>query len=179
MVDQTPLQNAIQIAVFLAMVSAIFFAQLLPLNPGPGGIVGPDVLLLLTVAWLLRNPAAVPVALIAAVFLIADFLFMRPPGLWALVVVLMSEAIRGRQAGYRDISFAVEWLMISAFITLATFAHLLLQLIFIVDQPGLGQSLIRLLATLLCYPIVVVAGARAFGVRKHISGEFNPLGVKS
>ena len=166
-------------ALFFLLIACIAFAQLLPLDPGPGGLPGPDVMLLLTLAWLLRRPEAVPVTMIALLFLMADFLFMRPPGLWAVIVVIMTEMIRSRASGFRDMSFVVEWLMIAAFITVGTLAHVILQAVFFVDQPALGQTLIRLLATVLCYPLVVAFGARSFGLRKPVSGEFNPLGVRS
>src|SRR6056297_633829 len=82
--------------LFLAIAAVLFFVQLLPLDLQPGRFPGPDVLLLLAIAWVLRRPDFVPVLLVAAVFLLADILFMRPLGLWTALVVLGMEFLRAR-----------------------------------------------------------------------------------
>ena len=61
--------------VFIALAAAIGFAQLLPLHPGPGRIPGPDVLMALAFAWVVMRPDYVPLALLVAVFFLADILF--------------------------------------------------------------------------------------------------------
>ena len=77
MTDLTLFQKLGKLALFTALMAAIAFAHLLPLDPGPGRFPGPDVMLLLTIAWLLRRPEAVPLALVAVLFLLADFLLQR------------------------------------------------------------------------------------------------------
>lgn len=163
-------------AVFLGLVLMIVFFQLLPLNPGPGRIPGPDILVLIAFAWILRRPEYVPVWLIAVIFLVADLLFLRPPGLWAGIVVVASEALRARAPQLRDQSLVVEWLTVAGTITGMFIANALILGIFFVDQPGLGATLIRLFATILVYPVVVALSARAFGVRKMAGGETDQYG---
>jgi rod shape-determining protein MreD len=68
--------------VFLLLCGVIILGRLLPLGLGTSGLPGPDLLLAFTFAWLLRQPAVVPVVSIVIVFLLADFLLQRPPGLW-------------------------------------------------------------------------------------------------
>ena len=41
---------------FVLLVAAVMFAQLLPLRPGPGGIPGPDIILLIALAWIAMRP---------------------------------------------------------------------------------------------------------------------------
>ena len=67
--------------VLIAVVSIAL--RMLPLGNAPGWPM-PDVLLALTLAWVLRRQAHLPAALIALVFLAEDLFLMRPPGLWAL-----------------------------------------------------------------------------------------------
>jgi rod shape-determining protein MreD len=43
-------------------------------------------------------------------------------------------------------------------------------------QVSLGQTLVQALATILCYPVVVVASRAAFGVRKPATGETDAYG---
>lgn len=158
-------------ALFVALAGLVAFVQLLPLNPGPGQIPGPDVLVLLTFAWVLRRPEYLPVWLIAPVFLMADFLFMRPPGLWSGLVVIASEMLRNRVGAVREYPFVGEWLLVAAVILGMTLADRLVLTILAVDQPALGLSLIRLIATALCYPLAVALAARPFGIRRPLLGD--------
>lgn len=162
--------------VFLCLAAFVVFVKLLPLHPGPGRIPGPDILLLMAAAWVVRRPDYLPVFLVAIVFFLTDLLFMRPPGLWAALAVIGMEALRRRSAGLRESGFLTEWFVVSAIITLMFLANSLVLTVFFVDQPGLGLTLIRVIATLLVYPIVVVLAAQAIGLRKMSPGENDRLG---
>ncbi len=176
MADALPVGRWRYRLLFAGIACFLFFVQLLPLNPGPGGFPGPDVLLLLAIAWVLRQPDFVPVILIAAIFLMADILFMRPLGLWTALVVLGLEFLRARSVAMRDWSFIVEWLMVAGTITAIFIANTLILTIFLVDDTSLGLVLIHLIATILAYPLVVILGARAMGLRKIAPGEVDVLG---
>lgn len=162
--------------VFLALVTLVIFAKLLPLNPGPGKFPGPDLLVLMACAWVVRRPDYLPVVLVVLVFLMADFLFMRPLGLWTALAIMGLEALRRRSVVLRDVGFLTEWLTVSVVITGMFLANALVLKVFLVDQPGLGLTLIRLISTLLVYPVVVVLAARAVGLRKIAPGEVDRLG---
>ncbi len=162
--------------VFLALSALVIFAKLLPLHPGPGKFPGPDLLVLMACAWVVRRPDYLPVVLVVFVFLMADLLFMRPPGLWAALTVIGLEALRRRSVVLRDSGFLTEWLTVSVVITSMVLANAMVLTVFVVDQPGLGLTLIRLITTLLVYPIVVVLAARAVGIRKIAPGEVDRLG---
>ena len=153
-------------ATFVFLVAAVTFAQLLPLRPGPGNVPGPDIILLIALAWIVMRPEYVPVLLLAFVFLLTDLLLMRPPGLWTALAVLAGEFLRGRQAQLRAASFAVEWALIAGIILGMTIANALVLAIFGVTQPGFGLTVLRLVFTILCYPLVVILAGRAFGIRK-------------
>jgi len=162
--------------VFIALAALVVFAKLLPLHLGPGRFPGPDILILMACAWVVRRPDYLPVAMVAAVFLMADVLFMRPPGLWTALAVIGLEALRRRSVMLRDSGFLTEWLTVSVVISCMFFVNGLVLAIFLVDQPGLGLTLIRLITTLLVYPMVVVLAARAVGLRKIAPGEVDRLG---
>ena len=163
--------------LFLILGAVLIFWKLLPLNPGPGQIPGPDVLLCLAFAWVVRRPSLVPVLLAGAMFLAADILLMRPLGLWTALSILGLEYLRGRSAGLRDSTFLTEWATVAAVFLVMTVAQALVLLLFLVPQPGLGLTLIRLLATVLCYPLVVVLAARAFAIRKIAPTEADLRGA--
>ncbi|MGI1661050.1 rod shape-determining protein MreD [Palleronia sp. KMU-117] len=163
-------------ALLLGLLAVVMLVGLLPLHPGPGRFPAPDLLLLIVVAWVLRRPDYVPVTLIAAVFLLADFLFLRPPGLWAAIVVLATEFLRAREPGWRDLPFLLEWAIVAGVLGAMTLAYSVALAVFFVDQPGLGRTLLHLAITIAAYPPVVLLTARALGLRKAAPGEVDQLG---
>ena len=152
--------------LFVFLAAAVSFVQLLPLDPGPGVIPGPDVLLLIALSWVVMRPDYLPVWLIAVVFLTADFLHMRAPGLWTALAVAGTEFLRTRSLALRTTSFPVEWLLVSGLIVAMTLLNAVILGLFAVGQPAIGLILMRMIFTVLCYPLIVVLAGRAFGVRK-------------
>ena len=164
--------------LFLLLSFLVIFARLLPLDAGPGRLPGPDLLVCLTFAWVLRRPSYIPVTMIAAVMLMTDILFMRPLGLWAFCVVLASETLRRREPFSRDLPFLFEWLMVGMVIVIMTIGYTLTLAIFGVDQPAIGLILIQMIATILAYPLVVFFSSRILGLRKAAPGAVDNLGRK-
>lgn len=165
-------------ALFAALCFAIIFARLLPLDAGPGRLPGPDLLVCLCFAWVLRRPSYVPVALIAVVILLSDILFMRPLGLWTAAVVLGSEFLRSREPYWRDLPFFLEWPIVCSVIVAMTLGYVVILAIFAVDQPAFGRILIQMIATCLAYPIVVLFSAKLFRLKKMPPGAVDQLGHK-
>lgn len=176
MVDPLTTRRLVHRALFLAIAAVILFLRLLPLSPGTGGLPGPDIFLALTLAWVLRRPDYVPAALIVAVILLEDLMFMRPPGLWPLMVLLGTEFLRRREQALRDLPFMLEWLVIGGVLAAMFLGNRAVLALVMVPQPGLGQDLLRLLATLAAYPVVVAASRLAFGLRRAAPGEVDALG---
>lgn len=157
--------------LFLALSLLVIAYKLLPLEADDYGIPAPDILLALTLAWLLRQPAVVPVLSIVAVFLLADFLFQRPPGLWTLLVLLASESLRRRRAQMTEFPFLVEWGVFAG----AVFGLLILNRIMlwmlVVEQTTLGLTLAHGIVTVAIYPLVVAVSKFALGLRKITPAE--------
>lgn len=164
--------------LFVVLALCIMFLQLLPLDAGPGGLPGPDWLLLFGCAFALRRPDYIPLLLAATIYLLADVLFMRPLGLWAAICVLGLEFLRTREAGTRDLPFPAEWAMVTGLIVVMTLAYAAILAFFGVDQPALGLSLIQMIATVLAYPVVVLFCAKLLGIRKISPGEVDQYGHK-
>ncbi len=162
--------------LYVAFALLIVFGRLLPLDAGPGGWPGPDFILLLAYAWVLRRPEAVPVSLVAAVILLTDILFMRPLGLWTACAILGLEFLRARESLSRDLPFLGEWLMVGATIVAVTVLNALILAVFAVLQPPLGQILIQMILTILAYPLVVVFSSSLLGIRKVTPGAVDQLG---
>jgi rod shape-determining protein MreD len=162
-------------ALFLGLCAGVIAFKLLPLGLHDQGLPGPDLLLALTLAWLLRQPAVVPIGSILIVFLLADFLFQRPPGLWTILVILVSESLRQRRLTMTEFPFLVEW---SAFAG-AIFAMIVMERIILwvlmVDQSPLGLTLAHGIVTAAIYPLVVAISKFLFGLRKIGPAEAEAL----
>lgn len=163
---------------FLALALLIMFFHLLPLNTQPKPWAPPDLLLALAFAWTLRRPDYVPPLSIAAVMLMADLVFQRPPGLMAMLVVLGCEYLRPRSASAGESGFAGEWLAVCLTLAAITVTNRLLLALFGVAQAQLGLSLIQMLLTMAVYPLVALASQSLMGVRKPAPGDAEALGTR-
>ncbi|MCG6904677.1 MAG: rod shape-determining protein MreD [Rhodobacter sp.] len=163
-------------SAYLALMVALMLFYLLPTQLGPRGLPGPDLLLCVTILWLLRRPHYVPTLLVAAVFLLADMLFLRPPGLWAALVVLAVEFLRARETSSREQPFLVEWAIVAGVMLAITLAYRLILALFLIDQGGLNLALMQLFVTILAYPVVVLVSRFLFGVARMTPGETDARG---
>lgn len=158
------------VALFLIVI------RLLPLGSDAGDWPGPDLLLCVTLAWMLRRPDAMAPWLVAFVVLAEDLLLMRPPGLWTALVVMATEFLRSRMAMTRELTFPAEWLLAAAVMLAVAVAYRFAFTVAFVPQPPLGFSMMQVLASILCYPAVVWLSAIAFKLRKPSPGEVDAYG---
>lgn len=165
-------------ALYAGLVFLILFFALLPFGAGEGGWPGPDLVLCLTCAWVLRRPDYVPVWLLVPLLLLDDTLLMRPLGLWTLAVLLLTEYLRRRVDHTEAQTFYAEVGLVSGGI-LAVFVanHLMLLLLFAETPPLLGQAL-HALATIVFYPLTAVF-SQLIGVRRLAPGELDTLGTRA
>ncbi len=166
-------------ALYVLIVMIVLFVRLLPLDTVPKVWAAPELALAVTFAWVLRRPEFVPPLLIALVFLLADLLLQRPPGLWAALVLIGSEALRARAPGLRDLTFPVEWLTVAITLAIMTLGNRIILGLMVVDQAPLGLSLIQMVMTLIAYPVVVLATRTVFGVRKRAPGDVDMMGTRT
>lgn len=138
--------------------------------------IAPDFLLLIAFAWVTRRPTFAPVLAIAGLFLLADMLFHRPPGLWAALVLIASEILRGRSKSMRTLPFSLEWATVGAAIVTITAIYQFTLSMVLVTQPALGLTLLQMIVTIAAYPVVVVLSYVAFGVKRPAPGEVDALG---
>lgn len=166
MVD--PLTTGLWLRRFLLLglvLIAIFF-KLLPLQSGGSTLPRPDLILCLMAAWAIRRPALVPLGSVLLVGLLTDFLFFRAPGVWTLLMILGFEALRIQARREGTMSIATEAGTILAVFTSAFLANRLILGAFAVPQAPLGATLLELVLTLICYPLVALATVFIFRVRR-------------
>ena len=178
MVEIQALRNSVWFrrALFVALSAFVLFVRLLPLGSEAGEWPGPDLLLCLIFAWTMRRPDYLPIWLVAGVVLIEDFILMRPPGLWAALVVVATEFIRSRVALTRELTFTVEWLLVAGLMLALLLAYRIVFAVVLLPQPGFGFAMMQVLWSILCYPAVVAVSRYGFDLRKPAKGETDAYG---
>ncbi len=153
-------------AVFAVLCLTLIFAQLLPLETTPRRWAGPDFMVVLTLVWCVRQPDYAPAWLLAILFLLADFLLLRPPGLAAAIMVIAAEAQRNRAFRLREATFAYEWLTAAAFMLLIAVAYRGVATLMLLPLPSLGLMLMQVIMNIAVYPVIVILSHFLFGVRR-------------
>ncbi|MFN7003656.1 MAG: rod shape-determining protein MreD [Roseinatronobacter sp.] len=197
MVERRQTKRLIFVGLYLGLAVLVMFYRFLPLG-GYGSDVGPldsalnpddiaawrlnfpmpDLMLCLTVAWVLRRPDLLPAPVIAAFFFIEDILLMRPPGLWALIVLMGTEFLRRRSDQFRGYLFPYEYALVAGLMLVMFLANRAVLAIVIMPVEPLGLSFAHFLVTVLAYPAVVAVSHFLFGLRKPATGEVDALGQK-
>ena len=162
--------------LFVAVSAFLLFLRLLPIDSAAGGLPGPDLLLCLIFAWMVRRPDYLPVLLVAAVVLTEDMLLMRPPGLWTALVVLGSEFIRSRVALTRELNFSVEWLLVAGLMVAIFLLNRLFFAVTLLPQPAFGFALVQIIWSIMAYPVVVALSRFGLDLRKPAMGETDAQG---
>lgn len=197
MVERRQTKRVMYIALYLGIAAAVTFYRFLPLGGYDTGggfdldgatdvaqglrlqdIPAPDLLLCLTLAWVVRRPDLLPAPVIALYFFIEDILLLRPPGLWALIVLIASEALRARSERLRDNPFWMEYAQLAGLFLVMFFANRAVLAIVMAPQAPLDLSLMQFAATVLAYPVVVAMSHYVFRLRKPATGELDALGQR-
>ena len=164
------------LGLWLVLAAVFMFTRMLPLDLSLFGWPGPDLLLLLTLGWVLRRPAHLPAVAIVLVWLVEDLLTLRPPGLWALMVLAGTEFLRARSAVVREINLALEWAMVAGVIAAMWVGYRIVLGIVMVPNEALDLSLAKLFATVALYPVAILVLHVVLRVRKPATGELDELG---
>lgn len=199
MPELSPLRLWSMRAAYLGLSLFIILCHLMPLELAPRGWVwedgdtlpgigaqpvyrtgwaAPDFLLALTFAWSLRRPEYVPPLAIAAVFLLSDFLFLKPPGLGAALVVSAALILQARSRGLRDQTFALEWFTMAITVIGLALATRMVAALFLLPQPGVELVAMQVIGTVLVYPVVVLLSFLVLQLRKSAPGDVERQGQR-
>lgn len=172
MIRQRAAERWIWGGAYFGLAAVLIGLHILPVDIGPNGYPGPDILLCITFVWVLRRPQYLPPLLIAAVFLLTDILYMRPPGLWTALVVVATEMLRSREASLREQQIAAEMGTVAVVIVALHLVYWLVLLVFAVPQARIGMLLLQLIATLVAYPMIAAVARLVFKVQRLDPAEF-------
>lgn len=162
--------------LFIGLALLLLFLRLLPLGHMPGALPGPDLLLCLIMAWVVRRPEFLPMPMILVVMLAEDLILMRPPGLWTAIVILATEFLRGRVALTRELNFVVEWMLVAGVMLGMVLAYRLVLLVAFVPQAAFGFAIVQYLWSIALYPLVVGLSLLVLDLRKPAMGEVDDFG---
>ena len=176
--DLSPTRLWLMRLAFCLLTLLILLFQLMPLETTPRSWAGPDVLLAFAAAWCLRRPDYVPSLALALLFLLADLLLQRPPGLWALLALIGCENLKSRRRSLRDAGFVAEWITVAVILIAIALLNRLILAIALVDVPALTLTLSELVTTVLIYPAIVAITHWLMGVRKAAPGGLDGLGQR-
>lgn len=165
-------------ALYVLIAFVLFFVHFLPQQTTPSVWAAPDILLLLTYAWTVRRPEFVPLVLVGVMFLLADFLYHRPPGLAAACAVLGAEFLRSRANDLRRATFMLEWLLVGCTVVGAFVLGRLITGLALVPQAPLSLSLVQLVLTIAFYPVVAAFCHYVLGVRPTMRGSVEDIGSR-
>lgn len=163
-------------ATYAGLASVLLAAPLLPLSVAPLPWASPDLLLAVTFAWAARRPDALPVLGVAGVFLLADLLFQRPPGLHAALVIMATEWLRARAMQLRKGSLLGEWAAVASAVVLVTAADRVLLALAMTPQAQLGLAVVQAILTIAVYPAVATLAHLTLGLRRPAQGEADARG---
>ena len=164
--------------LYLVFAMTLIFLRLLPLRHEAGALPGPDLVLVMTLAWVMRRQDYVPVWLVIIVFLTEDVMLMRPPGLWSALVVLACEFVRMRRALVRDLNFAAEWALVSGLVLAIVLIYRFVLAITFVPQVSFGFALVQVLWSIVAFPGVVMLTRFVLAFHKPTLGEIATYGRK-
>lgn len=157
--------------LFVVIAALIVFFRMLPTQGSVLGWPPPDLIVLLGFAWVAQRPDFIPVLVFAAILLVTDLLFLRPPGLATGLAVLGLEAMRRRAALFRERGFLAEWIAAGVILALMLLAERVLLALFFVAQPAFGMTAIGLIVNIIAYPLVVAVSIWGLHVRRLAPGE--------
>lgn len=164
-------------AVFGSLGVFATLAAMLPLGLQADAMVMPDILFCLAFAWVVRRPLTAPLVLIFCLSIFADFMLMRPLGLWTLVLIGASELARAQRVPIREQMFVLEWLIFTCVFGAALLANAILLKISFSAGPTSGLALNFFINTVLAYPFVVAMLHWVFRIRApRTPSGFNRLG---
>jgi len=157
---------ALMQGLYLVMSLLVVMIHLIPFGYGNRAWFSADWLMIITFAWTLRRPDHLPLYLIALVFLFADFIFQRPPGLFAALVVVANEFLRRRIVNLQTQTILTEWAVILILFIGIWITYRMILAVFFLPTLPFGISLLQTGLTVLIYPFFAVLFEYILGLRK-------------
>ncbi len=162
----TPLRIAGNRLLYFALGVFGIFVLLVPISMVPNGMIWPQVMLMVSMALVIRNPVYVPFWLIGFLFLISDILLAHPMGLGAFIALLACEFLRRNRPAFVEMLFFGEWFSIGLILLAAGLLSRFLLVVTFAETTPWWAFMVQLSLSILVYPLVVGAISVMFKVSK-------------
>tara|TARA_R110002096_G_scaffold119038_8_gene257808 strand:+ start:13661 stop:14206 length:546 start_codon:yes stop_codon:yes gene_type:complete len=162
----TPSRIAGNRLLFFALAMIGVFILLVPVSLTPGIFVWPEIMLLISCALVIRRPEYAPYWLIGFVFLISDFLLVRPIGLGAFIALLATEFLRRNRPAFVEMMFLSEWLGIFLLLLSAGVLRSVILFLTLAERIPLWAFGAQIGLSVVIYPLVVAFVGLVFKVTK-------------
>lgn len=129
---------------------------LLPLQFTPDRMAAPDLLYVLTMAWIVRQPEGAPFLLVAALALLADAALMRPMGLWALLMLVSTETVRFSYRSIQERGLLAEFAMMATLLLMMVILQNAVLWISFSQGLEFASAVQFVMLTLACAPFMVL-----------------------
>ncbi|QDY69612.1 hypothetical protein [Qingshengfaniella alkalisoli] len=166
MADNRLLDRVVHGLIYVGLCGCALFVRLLPLPPMLPNLPAPEIMLCLTLAWMLRRPDYLPAWLITVMFLLSDFFLYRPPGLNALIVTAICTLLRSRNPAPRPVPFTVEIALITGLVLSVVTANWLAQALLFIQHPSYWRTIAVVPVTVLAYPFTLALSHYVIGIRR-------------
>ena len=139
--------------IFLVIAIFLIMLPTLPIRADFNHIFIPDLLLTMTFAWVMQRPDVIGPITITIVFLFADFILQRPPGLWTVIVLFAATFLGMRSARFKEVFFIYEWATVSVIIVFCYLTQYILMRLTFLAIYDLKLLTITGLTTIFFYPV--------------------------
>ncbi len=164
-------------AVFGSLALITTLIAILPLGLSAEARAMSDLYFCLVFAWVIRRPSTAPMGLILVMALLADFLLMRPLGLWSFTILMASEFARSQRIPLREQMFIIEWFIFALVFAAALFVNTVILKFSFSPTPSFNLMFSFFVSTIIAYPIVVALLYWVFRVRApQAPGGYTRLG---
>ncbi len=179
MTEATPFHLWSMRGLFVAFALLLLLADLLPLQTLPRAWAAPDLLFCFALVWSARRPDLVPIWLLALVFLLADLILFRPPGLLAALMLVACVNLQANSARVRSNGFMAEWFRAAAMILAVAIGDRFVSAVFLLPLPPISLVAFQVIGTAMFYPVAVIVSATVFGVRLISPSDLEAMGGRT
>lgn len=170
----------LEVVLFLILGFVAIGIPMIPMGLAADSLPVPDLLFGLIIAWIIRRPETAPLFSVVFVAVLADAMLMRPLGLWALLILIGSEALRFSLRAFRDIPFVLEWAYVAGLLVLMTLLQSVILFVSFSDGYGFSDQTWHVLRTIAIYPVIVAMLHYIFRIRvPKLADRPNRLGKVS
>jgi rod shape-determining protein MreD len=162
--------------VFIAAL--IMFYHLIPFKLTPATFPSPDIMFGIICALIIRRPEIVPFWLIGIIYFGFDIFLMKPLGIWAICVLVATEAVRANRAVLRENLFPFEWFMVSLIFLATLLANRVFWVVSFIPTPSWPSLFWQFLFTVAAYPVILFVMTYILHIRKPALGTFGMKGQK-